>query len=110
MLDSKGRITSTREPTPSAGPRFSLIRSAYDCAWAVHADVPLKIAAELNALARQESPVTDVNMSPVHADRYVAIAGGRISSGPAFTFPQALSQPTGVVVIDDLAPLHGRWP
>ncbi len=55
----------------------------------------------------------DLRDAPVHADRYLSLLGGQIgsghaavvktyrSNGPAFTFPDALSRPTDVVVVED---------
>ncbi len=57
VLDEHGRIRSTREPEPAPGPLFTLIRSASSCAWAVRADVPGELAAELAGLAGEEAPI-----------------------------------------------------
>src|SRR5262245_55975731 len=104
VRDAEGRITSTREPEARRGPLFTLVRSATSCAWAVRDDVPTDLARELDRLARDEPPTFDVRDAPVHADRYVALLGGRIASshvpvtktsrsdGPAFEFPDSLPQ------------------
>lgn len=109
VLDGQGRITSTREPGPSRGPLFFLVRSATSCAWAVRADVPQDVAGELDGLAREEPPASDLRHAPVHADRYASLvasghqAGPRIrhSSGPAFTFPASVAPPADIVVVED---------
>lgn len=102
VLNSEGRITSTREPEPaSPAPVFTVIRSASSCAWAVRADVPNDLAAELEGIVRKEPPAADLRDAPVHADRYRSLVGGRIWSGPAFTFPEQIAPPTNVVVVDD---------
>jgi hypothetical protein len=113
VLNGEGRITSTREPGASPGPLFALVRSATGCAWAVRADVPKDVASELDGLAQEEPPVLDLRDAPLHADRYWSLLGGRIrsgqqagaeigqSAGPAFTFPDAVAQPAGVVVVED---------
>ena len=113
VLDGRGRITSTREPAASLGPLFFLVRSATACAWAVRADVSRVVSDELDALARQEPPVADLRQAPVHAQRYTAlVSSGRDatrvsqSGGPAFTFPDALSQPSGIMTIEDEAQLR----
>lgn len=62
VLDKRGRIKSTREPEPTPGPLFTLIRSALNCAWAVRADVPEELAAELDRLAGGE-PQMDAEVS-----------------------------------------------
>jgi hypothetical protein len=101
VLDAEGRITSTREPGPNRPPAFSLVRSATACAWALRAGVPEELAGEVCRLAREEPPILDLRDVPVHADRYVSLLGGRVESGPAFTFPDAVVQPADVVVIQD---------
>lgn len=101
VLNAEGRMTGTREPGSNRPPVLSLVRSGTDCAWAVRADVPDDLAAELARLARQERPTPDLRVPPVHADRFVSLVHGRIESGPAFTFPEAFPAPAGVVLLHD---------
>jgi hypothetical protein len=113
ILDGAGRITATREPGAQRGPLFSLVRSTTHCAWAVRADLPTKLAHELDRLASEEPPASDLRAAPLHADRYMSLLRGRITSthdavtaarqsgGPLFTFPDTLAQPADVVRIDD---------
>lgn len=113
VLNGESRITSTREPGANPGPLFALVRSATACAWTVRADVPADIANALERLAREEPPVLDLRDAPKHADRYVALLEGRPrsgppagasigqSAGPAFTFPDAVASPAGVVAVED---------
>ena len=42
---------SMRKPELAPGPLFTLVRSASNCAWALRADVPGELAAELARLA-----------------------------------------------------------
>jgi hypothetical protein len=101
VLDAAGRIASTREPQATPGPVFALVRGTTSCAWAVRADVGEAVADELNRLAREEPPVLELRQAPVHADRYLSLLGGRVQSGPAFTFPQAITQGAGVGVVEE---------
>jgi hypothetical protein len=104
VLDSRGRITSTREPGGSAGPLFSLVRGASERVWAVRKDVPTEVARDLDALAREEPPAADLRAPPVHAERYRSILGRsglREDAGPAFVFPDVPEQPTGIDLIED---------
>jgi hypothetical protein len=101
VLDTAGRITSTREPQANRGPLFSLVRSASSCAWAVRSDVAQELADELNQLAREEPPISRLRDDPVHAARYQALLGERVVSGPVFTFPQTMSHSSDVVTITD---------
>ncbi|MEO8183028.1 MAG: hypothetical protein ABI895_29700 [Deltaproteobacteria bacterium] len=102
ILDERGRIVSTREPHPSRGPLFSIIKSASACAWAVHRDLPDEIADEMAALACAEPPVRDLRTAPVHATKYLSLTGGQLGfNGPAFTFPDLLAPTPGVVLVDD---------
>jgi hypothetical protein len=112
ILDDRGRIISTREPLPSPGPVFMLIRGEATVDWAIRADVADGVADELNALARQESASTAWEQPPVHARRYQEAVGGHVSFGPAFEFPNSI-QTTGimdeVVEIHDEARLHRHF-
>lgn len=113
ILNDEGRIASTREPGAKRGPMFSLVRGATCCAWAVRADLPNDLAGELDCLAREEPPALDLRDTPLHADRYLSLIKGLIgsgheaavetrqSSGPAFTFPDALAQPADIVLVED---------
>jgi hypothetical protein len=101
ILDNEGRIISTREPDPSRGPMFTLVRSATSCAWAVRADLPTDLASELDRLAREEPSTPNLRDTPVHAERYRVLLGGRQADGPGFTFPQALVAPHGIVQVED---------
>jgi hypothetical protein len=101
VLDAAGRIASTREPEATAGPVFSLVRSTTSCAWAVRTDVGEATADELNRLAREEPPLSKLRDAPLHADRYISLIGGPVRSGPAFTFPQAITQGAGVVLVEE---------
>ena len=102
LLDGYGRIAGTREPEPSPGPLFSLIRGKTGCAWAVRADVRQDLADELDGIAREEPPVSDLREAPVHAERYRSLIGGIVDSGPAFEFPEAIAQPHGTDFIKDI--------
>jgi GNAT acetyltransferase len=101
VLDAAGRIVSTREPQGTSGPLFSLIRSSTNCAWALRTDVVAAVADELNSLARDEPPLSDLRDVPVHADRYKSLIKGQVHSGPAFRFPETITLPSDVVVVED---------
>ena len=108
-LDGNGRIKNTREPDPSPGPLFSLIRGRSSCAWAVRADIRQDVADELDGLARQESPIWNLRQAPVHAERYMSLVNGGVDSGPAFTFPNEIARPEGTVFIEDPQPLDRHF-
>ncbi|MBE0697914.1 MAG: GNAT family N-acetyltransferase [Anaerolineaceae bacterium] len=101
VFDARGSILSTREPHATAGPFFMLIRSTVDVRWAIRTDVSQVVADELNLLAREEPPLSDLHNAPIHADRYQSLLGNRTHSGPAFKFPQAIIQPADVVLVED---------
>lgn len=109
LLDGDGRISRARSPEPNPGPLFSLIRGTSSCAWAVRADVPRHIADELDGLAREEPPVSDLRDAPVHAERYMSLLEGRVYAGPAFTFPEVIARPSDTVFIDDLQSLEHHF-
>ena len=113
VLDDNGRIISTREPGAKRGPLMTIVKSQQACAWAVRADIPPALASELDRLARDEAPPLDLQQAPVNSHRYISLLIGRIapteasvkkameSDGPAFEFPEALVQPSDVVVVED---------
>jgi hypothetical protein len=101
VLNDAGCIVSTREPNPSPGPRFCLIRGLAHCAWAAHADIPKDLAAKLGALAREESAIRDLNSDPLHARQYVSLIGGTVWSGPVFTFPVVDDPPPREIITVD---------
>jgi len=108
VFDAEGRIVATREPGGTRGPLFALIRGVRSCAWAVRADVSKIVANELVRVAREESPSSDFQGAPVHAERYLALLRascplGRdaVWGGPACSFPESITEPEGVVRIED---------
>jgi hypothetical protein len=113
ILNSEGRITSTREPGAGRGPLFSVVRSPACCAWAVRVDVPQVLARELDRLAREEPPPSDLLDAPVNAARYLSLFGDRIrsadtavaktrqSDGPNFRFPDVVAHAADVVAVED---------
>jgi hypothetical protein len=109
VLDEHGRILSTRQPRPSPGPAFMLIRGTTDVAWAVRNDVADEIADELDDLARQEPVSADWQRPPIHARRYQAALHGRVAWGPAFEFPEFVATPGGVVAVHDEALLQRHF-
>ena len=109
VLTADGRIGGTRSQEPWLGPLFRLVRGKGSCAWAVRVDVPRNIADEIDGLAGEEPPVSDFRAPPVHAERYVSLLRGEVDSGPAFTFPEEIVQPSGTVFIDDIASLDRHF-
>ena len=113
MLDERGRIESSLEPNTPPAPLFALIRGVSSCASAVRADLPESVAAEVERLARREGPLVDLqnpNDAPANADTYLALLGGQINSGPAFTFPDRIAHhPGDVALIDKLEMLERHF-
>lgn len=106
VFDEDGRIVSTRSPNPSRGSAFMLVRGPTGCGWAIHKDVEPKIAEEVEGLAQEERPISDLRTPPVHAERYDALVGGELKSGPAFSFPETLPPSGETETIDDLPQLE----
>lgn len=100
-LDDDNRIVGTREPDPSPGPKFSLIRGTGDCVWAVRSDVPQHLAKELDALAQDEPPIADFRDTPVNAERYLSLIEGSVDSGPAFEFPDEVVTSSRTVFVQN---------
>lgn len=109
LRDADGRIISTREPHASRGPFFALIRGFEESAWAVHRDVPDEVAAGLDRLAREEPVLRDARDPPRYALQYRGYLGSRMWSGPAFTFPERLDPPGGVVPVRDVRLLQRHF-
>ena len=105
VIDRRGRIGTSPEPNVPPAPLFALIRGASSCASAVRADVSENVAAEVERLVRQERPIKDLqdpHDAPLHADTYLALLGGQINSGPAFTFTDRIAHSTDVTLVDRL--------
>jgi hypothetical protein len=105
VVDAAGRSTVTREPGGGPAPPFALARSASSSAFVIHAGVPARIAAELARFAGDEPPITDLRTEPRHADRYRALLGGAVESGPAFEFPEDIPEPADTQLVTDEAEL-----
>jgi hypothetical protein len=109
------RSTTAREPNGAPAPLFALVRGMTSCAWAIRADIAAAVAAELDALAREELSLLAAGSGalhavvPRHADRYRALVGesAPIEFGPAFAFPDDDTWPTddAIVFVDDEARL-----
>jgi hypothetical protein len=111
VLDERGRIVATREPEPARnpGPLFMLIRGTSSCAWAVRTDVPARFAAELDLLARDESPLASAHDDPVYGQRYLSLCQGQIESGPAFIFPEEIAQPDDPGIVNEVTLLQRNF-
>lgn len=112
MLDGRGRIGSSAEPNVPPAPLFALIRGASSCAWAVRADVPETVVAEVDRLASQECSIKDLQEpqdAPAHADSYLSLLGGQIVSGPAFTFTDRIAHSSEVELVDRLELLERNF-
>ena len=102
VFDAAGRIVSTREPQPSPGPLFTLIRGTSEVVWAVGSRVRSDVAMMLDELASNELPTTDLTEPSRVAEQYRAlVADHAVVAGPAFSFPRQLAPPTGVTLIDN---------
>jgi hypothetical protein len=112
VLDGRGRIGSSNESNTPPAPLFALIRGVSSCAWAMRADVPETVAAEVERLARQERPLDDLqnpNAAQLNANAYLALLGGQINSGPAFTFTDRIAHSADVTLIDKLELLERNF-
>lgn len=104
VLDRAKRSTIKREPNGTRAASFILVRGEHERAWAINADIPQRIANELDALAREEPTSTDWKASPIHAERYRKLLGGQHDCyfGPSFAFPDRLRNiDVDTCVIDD---------
>ena len=110
LLNGDGRIKSTREPDPSEGPMFCLVRGTVTSAWAVREDIPQDVADQLDRLACEEPSVSCFRDAPVNAERYKSLVEGKVDSGPAFVFPEEIAQPFDTVFIEDLQLLDHNFP
>lgn len=112
VADARGRLVATREPNPSQPPALVIVRGDSECPWALRADIPERVALELNQLASQEPPSSEWDRPLLHAHRYEGLLGGRIRSGSAFTFPQGLEELGDTFVVeseDELSHHFSGW-
>jgi len=110
ILDDRGRIVSTREPAPSCGPLFTLVRGRTGCAWAVREDLSNQVADEFDRLAAMECGFVNLTDAPRNAVKYFSLAVGLVARTPAgavvdrgvaFTFPRESKRAEDIVVIED---------
>ena len=113
VRNDEGRIVSTREPQGERGPLLIIVRGMTSRAWAVRADLPSRLASEIDRIAQSEPPGSDLREAPVHAERYISLLKNQIvsgqtpavklsqSDGPAFLFPDSLPSSGNTVVIED---------
>lgn len=103
VFERAHRSTTTREPGGQRSPSFLLARGVHSCAWAVNVDVPVSVANELDALAREEPPGIEWQVPPIHRQRYRALLdGGQASFGPSFHFPAHVqAEDAGTCIIED---------
>lgn len=97
--DTRGRLTTTRDPAKKPAPSLALVRSTSACAWGVGAHVPEALSRELAALAADERPVRDLRELPKHVERYRLL--GTEYFGPAFEFSDLPPIPNEIHVIED---------
>ena len=103
------RIVSTREPNPSLGPEFVLIRRADSCAWALGSTIGDDHAKEITRLALDERPTSDFRQPPLHREEYMKIVSGEFKAGPAFEFPERIHRPEDACQINDVQRLVGSF-
>jgi len=110
LISSQQRIDVSADLNGRVIPLFTLSRGKAGLIWGVRKDVPEKITAELDQLAREENPTRDFEEPPLNAEEYQKLLGGQGKSGPAFGFPQKIDGPSGVNLIDrlDLLERHFR--
>jgi len=108
LLDGR-RIVSTREPNPSRGPEFILVRRADSCAWAIGSGMGDEQAREVTRLALDEHPTSDFRLPPKHIEEYKKILGGEFNAGPAFEFPERMPFIERAVLIEDVEQLQGSF-
>ena len=101
LMESR-RIATSSEPNARSAPFFVLIRGTSKVAWGVRNDLSKEVADELDRLANEEPTVSDFRTPPLHNDRYLSLVGGQIVSGPAFTFPEEIVQPSDITLVDRL--------
>lgn len=109
ILDGRGRIVSTREPKPSPGPEFALIRRADSCAWALGGEIREEQAKEITRLALDEQPTSDFRLPPKHLEEYGKLIGDEFYFGPAFEFPKHIPSFEGAALIRDIEHLRGSF-
>ena len=93
IVDGAGFIVSTREPSPTRGPLFTLVRSTTQSAWLMRAGLERELARELEGFARREPPAIELRAEPVHSAHYRALLADRIGSGEQTASKGASNEP-----------------
>lgn len=109
LLKSHYQVTMSSDLSGRLIPLFTLSRGTAGVVWSVRKDVPEEIADELDRLAGEERPGLDFEEPPLHVDAYKSLLGGRVSSGPAFGFPDKIDAPAGITVVDRLELLERHF-
>jgi RimJ/RimL family protein N-acetyltransferase len=104
--DTRGRITSTREPTPKVAPEFVFVRDLSGSRWAIGATVPDRAAEILERLAVAEPRSIDIRTAPAFLNRYAKQTGGTLEAGPAFLFPETLRPDKSVQFVEQVESLQ----
>ena len=68
------------------------------------------VADEIDMLARQEPPSSDLLDNPLHADIYMSLVAGKVDSGLAYSFPERIARPHGTVLVEDISSLERHFP
>ena len=102
-------MVHTREPNARRAGRFGLIRDKAGCAWALRDDVPDDVAAEVEKLACEEPPIRNPFDTPLHAEKYLALLGGKSGAGPEFTFPDRIEVDGDVARVSALPMLERHF-
>lgn len=101
--DERGRLLTINEPGGgAAASRFYLGRTAVGNLWRFHADLPMELVTELEALCAREPVVQDLRTPPLHLDAYTRLLEAHapvahVWMGPAYYFPQ-LPRPAHAVL------------
>jgi RimJ/RimL family protein N-acetyltransferase len=105
IMDGRGRLIAANVPGGGTAPRFFLGRTARGSEWWYREDVGARLAGELEAACHSEGgsetldPPYGATMYEEILSRHAPIT--RVWTGPAFSFPDSLTNPEGVVEVTE---------
>ena len=102
--DTMGRMLNVNEVAGGVAPRFFLGRTTDGNEWRFRVGLEAVLVRRLEAICMNEPVCGRLSLSPSGSSEYARLLAQdapveRISAGPAYRFPEALSIPSGPVVV-----------
>ncbi|HEX6730044.1 MAG TPA: GNAT family N-acetyltransferase [Pyrinomonadaceae bacterium] len=102
--DDHGRLRRVNESDGAQAPRFFLGRTSAGNIWRFRFDLPDSLTEHLESLCLKEPVLTDLRQEPAGLSEYISLLEThspvkKLSSGPAYFFPDAIGQTSSQAVL-----------